>query len=101
MEMASYMKNRGMRAIVESAPREFNREADRLANGIYDSFNPVRRIPVTADSLTWNILPDALQAGRDAEQAFREMKELRGLPNRCRKQAKRRVETRLKVTDPW
>ena len=56
--------------VVEWAPREFNREADRLANGICDSFNLERRILVTVQSLTWNILPDALQAGRDAEQAY-------------------------------
>ena len=65
------MKNRGMRAIVEWAPREFNSEADRLANGIYDSFNPERRIPVSAQSFTWNVLPDVLQAGRNEEHAFR------------------------------
>ena len=40
MEMGSYMKARGMRAIVEWAPREFNKEADQLANGITDSFDP-------------------------------------------------------------
>ena len=101
MEMGSYMKARGMRAIVEWAPREFNKEADQLANGITDSFDPSRRLHVSSQSLTWNILPMALQAGRDAEQAFRDMKERYGLPDRCKKQRKRKVETRLKITDPW
>ena len=101
MEMGSYMKARGMRAIVEWAPREFNKEADQLANGITDSFDPNRRLHVSSQTLTWNILPMALQAGRDAEQAFRDMKERYGLPDRCKKQRKRKVETRLKITDPW
>ena len=101
MEMGSYMKARGMRAIVEWAPREFNKEADQLANGITDSFDPNRRIHVSSQTLTWNILPTAIQSGRDAEQAFRDMKERYGLPNRSKKQRKRKVETRLKNTDPW
>ena len=41
------------------------------------------------------------RAGRDAEQAFRDMKERYGLQDRCKKQRKRKVETRLKITDPW
>ena len=101
MEMGSYMKARGMRAIVEWAPREFNKEADQLANGITDSFDPDRRLHVSSRTLNWNILPTAIQAGRDAEQAFRDMKERYGLPDRCKKQRKRKVETRLKITDPW
>ena len=52
-----------MRAIVEWAPREFNKEADQLANGNSDSFDPNRRLHVSSQSLTWNILPMALQAG--------------------------------------
>ena len=40
MEMGSYMKARGMRAIVEWAPREFNKEADQLVNGISDRRSP-------------------------------------------------------------
>ena len=68
------MKGRGMRAFVEWAPREFNKEADQLANGVTDSFDPNRRIHVSSKSLNWIILPTAIQAGRDAEQAFRDMK---------------------------
>ena len=101
MEMGSYMKARGMRAIVEWAPSEFNKEADQLANGITDSFDPDRRIHVSSRTLNWNILPTAIQAGLDAEQAFRDMKERYGLRDRCKKQRKRKVETRLKITDPW
>ena len=85
---------------MEWAPRECNREADLLANGITDLFDPERRLPVSAQTLVWNVLPDALSVGREAERAFRRMKESHGLPNRAQKQRKRKVETRLKVTDP-
>ena len=79
VELASFMKAREMRAVVEWAPRECN----------------------SAQTLVWNVLPEALAAGREAEQAFRRMKETHGLPNRGQKQRKMRVESRLKVTDPW
>ena len=75
-----------MRTVVGWAPREFNK---------------ARRMHVSAQSLSWNVLPEALDAGREAERAFQKMKETDGLPNKCRKQAKRKVETRLKMTDPW
>ena len=48
MELASYMKAREMRAIVEWAPRECNREADLLDNGITDLFDPAHRMQVSA-----------------------------------------------------
>ena len=101
MELASYMKHRGMRAIVEWAPRECNREADMLANGDTSSFDPGRRIPVLAGTLVWNVLPEALKAGREAEENYRSMKETHGLPNRSMRQRKRTAEHRLMFKDPW
>ena len=47
--MCFFMKAREMRAVVEWAPRECNREADLLDNGITDLFDPKRRMQVTAD----------------------------------------------------
>ena len=95
------MKAMETRSVVEWAPRECNREADLLANGVTDLVDPERRLPVSAQTLAWRVLPEALSVGREAEQAFRQMKETHGLPNRAQKQWKRKVETRLKVTDPW
>ena len=101
MELASFMKHRGMRAIVEWAPRGCNREADMLANGDTSLFDPERRIPVSAGTSVWNVLPEALKAGRDAEDTFKRLKETHGLPNRSAKQRKRAAEHRLKFKDPW
>ena len=90
-----------MRTVVEWAPRECNKEADLLANGNTDLFDSSRRLEVTAQSLSWDILPEAQEAGRKAERALQRMKQTHGLPNRSQKQPKRKVETRLKITDPW
>ena len=49
---------RDLHEMVEWAPREFNKEADKLANGNFEPFDPAKRLPVTVQSLTWNILPD-------------------------------------------
>ena len=98
MELATFMTAWSLRTIVEWAPREYNREADQLANGDVEAFDPEQRLLVSANSLTWDVLPDALEAGREAERAFQEKKASHGLPNRCRKQPRR---TRLNMTDLW
>ena len=83
-----------MRTIVEWAPREFNKEADKLAKGFFDSFDPAKRIPVSAQSLSWSILPDAPEAEKGVERAYLKVKAWGGLPDRWN------VESRLKITDP-
>ena len=56
--------------------------------------------PLT-DSLSWVILPEALATGQRAESQFQEVKQSGRLPNRAMKHRKRKVEERLKATDPW
>ena len=82
-----------MRTVVEWAPRECNKEADLLANGSTELFDPAKR--------PGSRCGEALVAGREAERSFQEMKQTVGLPCRSEKQRKRSVETRLKITDPW
>ena len=72
-----------------------------LANCDTSLFHPERRIPVAAGILIWNVLPEALKVGREAEETFRRLKETHGLPNRSAKQRKRAAEHRLKFKDPW
>ena len=63
MEMSAYMKRMGIKALVEWAPREGNRQADALANRCYDGFNPALRIPVDVRSMKSDALPQALDWG--------------------------------------
>ena len=56
---------------MEWAPRECNREADQLANGDFQAFDLEKRLPVSTSSLTWAILPDALESGRETERLGR------------------------------
>ena len=57
LEPATYVKNRGLRAIVEWAPREFNRETDRLAKGVTDGFGPRLEMKIDPGELVWDFLP--------------------------------------------
>ena len=59
------------------------------------SSTPERRIHVSAGTLVWNVLPEALKTGREAEDTFKQLKETHGLPNRSSKQRKRAAEHRL------
>ena len=97
MEMAAYMKRRGLKALVEWAPREFNRESDRLANGITEGFNPARELKVNIRDIVWDVLP----AGREAERSYLRARDSGTLPNRGRKQGRRDPQRKLRVVEPW
>ena len=45
------------RTVVEWAPRECHKEADLLANGIVEIFNPALETKVDTKKLVWNIFP--------------------------------------------
>ena len=47
---------------------------DQLANGIVDAFGPEKRLHVSVSALSWSILQEALEAGREAERAFQNMR---------------------------
>ena len=94
-------KKLGIKALVEWSLREGNRQADALANGCYDGFNSKFRIPVDARSLKWEILTEAMKWAREAEEMFQKTKMGSGLPRRNVKLRKRRVDTRLRIRNPW
>ena len=58
-----------VKAVVEWAPRETNKEADSLANGDTGQFDPNLRVHTDLAKLHCYILLHALLTGRQAEQA--------------------------------
>ena len=96
-----YLKRRRIRTIVEWAPREFNRESDNLANGITEGFTPALEMKIRPEEITWEILPEALEAGREAERAYGAAKERGNLPNRSKRESRRDPQKRLTVADSW
>ena len=95
------LKKRSLQASVHWTPRSANREADALANGNTQNFNPDYECVIRPGTFEWLVLPQALEKGRAAEDEFRAFRESGRDPQRGRKQKKRRVEDRLKVKDPW
>ena len=56
---------------------------------------------VDVAKLKWSILPDALDAGRQAEESHKMSKEHGQLPNRAKKERRKKLEDRLRMKDPW
>ena len=100
MELSTFLKEKKIKALVEWTPRESNREADLLANGITSDFNPSLEMMLDPLKPDWLVLPQVLDAGRQAEAAFMAAKQ-QGLPNRARKEKRRRLVDRLRMKDPW
>ena len=71
MEMAVQLKKRSLQASVQWTPKTANREADSLANGNTQNFNPDYECVICPDSFEWLVLPQALERGREAEDEFR------------------------------
>ena len=67
MELACYLKRMSIKAVVDWAPRTANYEADELANGNTSRFDPAKRITFEESEVRWDILPEALQEGREME----------------------------------
>ena len=95
------MKKSSVKAQVEWTPREFNREADALANGDSSQFSPSLELRVEPHTLKWHVLDRALAMGLEAEKAHDRVRRRGCLPDRTQKQKRRKPEDRLKAKDPW
>ena len=71
-----------MKVVVDWAPREGNREADRLANGIGEDFSPELEIKLGLSSNKWEVLPGALRMAREGDSEYKGLKQQGRLPKR-------------------
>ena len=101
MEMSVFMKRHGLKALVEWTPRAGNREADELANGITNRFKPEYEVKINPEELQWYVLPKALEIGAQAEAEHQRAVDGGALPDRTKRQKKRKPEQRLRAADPW
>ena len=86
MELACDLKRMSIKAVVDWAPRTANYEADELANGNTSRFDPAKRITFEESKVLWDILPEALQKGREMEsESQRALAESASRPDRARK----------------
>ena len=89
------------KASVEWAPRSTNYEADVLANGITDRFDPSRRIVVDVKTLRWEILPKALSMAKQMEEDTENARASGISTNLGWRLRRRKQEDRMKMKDPW
>ena len=59
MELAAHLKTTGLKAAVQWAPRAVNKEADDLANGVTNGFNPALEERICPEKIKWLVLPAA------------------------------------------
>ena len=81
-----------MKVVVDWTPREGNKDAYRLANGIVDDFSP---------DLEMKLVPDALRMAREADSEYKNSKQEGRLPKRDQRKRKKRPKERLRLRDPW
>ena len=100
MEFGEQLSCSGVRPDVRWAPREANREADRLANGDSSGFNPALRLRVLPPVGGWILLDEALVLGETAENEKKKF--LAEAGSRRQVRGKRKwPEERLRLKDPW
>ena len=84
-------------SLLEWTPRDHNAEADALADGRVDGFNPAHRIGGRAGDLPWRVLPDLLRTG----EAFYAASKKRPRPAAEPVKGRRLAGDRLKDREPW
>ena len=100
MEFSEQLRHSGVRPDVRWAPREANREADRLANGDTTGFDPALRLRVLPPVDGWFILDEALVLGETAESEKRKYQAEAGSRQQV-KGKRKKPEDRLRLKDPW
>ena len=100
MEFGEQLQHSGVRPEVRWAPREVNREADRLAIGDASGFNPVLRLRLIPPVGRWFILDEASVLGEAAENEKKKHQAEDG-SKRHVKGKRKKPEDRLRLKDPW
>ena len=90
MEMAVFMKRHRLNVLVEWTPREANREADELANGVVHRFAPSLEVKIQPEQISWYVLPEMLDVGAKAEEAHRRGARFRTGPRGRRRGSQKR-----------
>ena len=73
MELAAQLEAKDAELVLEWAPRDQNAEADALADGRTDGFDPALRAEARLESLPWRLLPDLMKAGMEYYKQQREL----------------------------
>ena len=100
MELAAQLEERRAELFLGWIPRDVNREADRLADGVWEGFDTKLRVHCSLGEVRWLVLPKLLAAGRDfyaqRQKVARAKEKPRGagMPGAAKRQ-------KLREREPW
>ena len=100
MELSAQLELRRAELFLEWVPRSENKEADRLAYGRFDGFDPALRVTADLSQVRWLVMDELLAAGQEFYEQLNTQpaqgRRLRGSGgSRAHKRAK------LRERDPW
>ena len=100
MELAAQLEARGAELFLDWIPRDANREADALADGRGEGFDPALRVSTDLRDVRWLVLNDLLDAGA---RFFREAAASTGSGKSSGRGGgvAGRKRKKLKERDPW
>ena len=104
MELAAQLETKNAELNLEWAPRDQNAEADALADGRTEGFDPARRAEAEMKSLPWILLPKLMEAGTDHYKQQRTLLQEGGGSRGVDLAAagkRRKVGERLRDREPW
>ena len=89
--------------LLEWVPRQVNAEADRLADGDFQGFNPEMRVVADFGKVRWLVLDRLMEAGLAFERSANRLRERRGAGGVvCKKKRLGQLAGgRLKEREPW
>ena len=96
-ELAAQLEQRGLDLTLKWAPRDRNAEADALADGRSEGFNPDLRVGGRVGDIKWLVLPGLLRTG----EAFYGATTKRRQPVAAPSSGKRLAGERLRDREPW
>ncbi len=97
MELAALLEKRRQRLALEWAPREYNREADRLASLNTEGFSPEHRIHFDLSTHKWEVLDKFWELAQEFERERVAPAAVRTAQRRGANPKRRK----LKESDPW
>ena len=103
MELAAQLEARDAELILEWAPRDLNAEADALADGRADGFDPALRAEARMEDLPWMLLPALVKAGADFHRNQKELQRAERGPAETGQRTSKRQKAgpKLRDRDPW
>ncbi len=99
MELSAQLESRSQRLAMTWAPREINREADRLANGDTRGFSAGKRQHFSMNKAAWLVLPELMAEGRAFDEHRRQLQAQQSSKRTAR--TKRNKLDSIRVTQPW